>query len=102
MQRKGRRIYIIWSRNDNSAVIVGQIGVEVVPPVQVIVVFALLVKIILNFKIIGSAKIEFKSWNRDDQSCCCQPQAAAGVKKAQSFVARRWAAPQNNKIIVCE
>jgi uncharacterized radical SAM superfamily Fe-S cluster-containing enzyme len=35
-----------------------------------------------------------KAWTKPGQSGCCQPKtAAAGAKKAQAFVARRWAAP---------
>ncbi|WP_378954066.1 radical SAM (seleno)protein TrsS [Pelosinus sp. sgz500959] len=39
---------------------------------------------------------ELKSWTKADAKGCCQPQVAAvGAKKAQTFVAKRWAAPQS-------
>jgi len=38
---------------------------------------------------------ELKAWKKPAQKGCCQPKAAAaGAKKAQAFVAKRWAAPQ--------
>jgi len=38
---------------------------------------------------------ELKAWTKANHGGCCQPQVAAvGAKKAQTFVARRWAAPQ--------
>jgi uncharacterized radical SAM superfamily Fe-S cluster-containing enzyme len=43
---------------------------------------------------------ELKAWTKPEQTGCCQPQAAAaGAKKAQSFVAKRWAAPHSNRKI---
>lgn len=38
---------------------------------------------------------ELKAWTKAGSTGCCQPQVAAlGAKKAQTFVAKRWAAPQ--------
>jgi len=41
---------------------------------------------------------ELKSWTKAGSSGCCQPQSAAvGARKARTFVAKRWAAPQSEE-----
>lgn len=40
---------------------------------------------------------ELKSSTKDSPTgCCCQPQVAAGARKAQAFVAKRWTAAQHD------
>jgi uncharacterized radical SAM superfamily Fe-S cluster-containing enzyme len=41
---------------------------------------------------------QLKPWGEKKQDACCGPQyAAEGARKARSFVAKRWAAPQGRK-----
>lgn len=41
---------------------------------------------------------ELKAWTKAGAEGCCQPQVAAvGARKAQTFVAKRWAAPQSEE-----
>jgi len=41
---------------------------------------------------------ELKAWTKANPGGCCQPQVAAvGARKAQTFVAKRWAAPRSKE-----
>lgn len=49
-----------------------------------------------NFVLMPDGKL--KSWGEKNGVSCCSPQyAAEGAKKARSFVAKRWSAPQGRK-----
>lgn len=50
-----------------------------------------------NFVLKGNG--ELKAWTKAGSESCCQPQlAAVEARKARSFVAKRWAAPQNEEL----
>ncbi|MBP2628067.1 MAG: Radical domain protein [Firmicutes bacterium] len=49
-----------------------------------------------SFVLMDNGKL--KAWTKAGAEGCCQPQVAAvGAKKAQTFVAKRWAAPQSEE-----
>jgi len=49
-----------------------------------------------NFVLLENGQL--KAWTKPGAQGCCQPQVAAvGAKKAQTFVAKRWAAPQREE-----